>query len=199
MGGIALPGTTRDGFLKCGTIQATLRCSLGILVRSGPMPFSPGPMMATGATFGLEVAQADQFFGSQVLPYSELRSAGGGRRLRSFGGRRRGVVRRFLILGRGDNGGGSQAGPGDRARTTNAMANVRLPRRIIGPRSMKGTRNSVSTAIPGKTTLPTDFQRPFEELEQFGTGTGNTIPDGECRRCPWGRPNVPAGPWPRRP
>ena len=39
IGGIALPGTTCDGFLKCGTIHATVRCSFGILVRSGPMPF----------------------------------------------------------------------------------------------------------------------------------------------------------------
>src|SRR5580658_8173750 len=43
MGGMALPGTTRDGFLKCGIIHATVRCSFGIFVKSGPMPCSPAP------------------------------------------------------------------------------------------------------------------------------------------------------------
>jgi hypothetical protein len=123
-GGITLPGTICDGFLKCGTSHATLRWAAGILVRSGPMPFWPAPGWQPSAALLLEDSQAGQFFRVKRCQAAsgrgEPRRSGflgelaAGRRLpRSFGGRRFRVVRRFLILGRGDNRGGGQAGPGN--------------------------------------------------------------------------------------
>lgn len=50
------------------------------------------------------------------------------------------------------------------ARKTAANANVRLPSRTKGPRSMNGTRNNVSTATPGRTTAPKTSSGPLKNL-----------------------------------
>ncbi len=140
---------------------------LGHFGEIGSDAFFARAHMASGATFGLEVTQANQFFGSQFLPYGELRSSSDGRRLRGFGGRRLGVVRRLLILGRGDNGGGSQAGPRNGADNHQRDSKCSLAEAKHRAAVNEGNQKQRKHRDSWQDHAAEDFQRPLEELEHL--------------------------------